>query len=192
MRNHDENESAGRTPLSTEDLAGQDTEGRDVPVYPGEAAGDLSGGADEGVPGRDDADETVSGRYDEGLAGRDDDVTAVPGAGGVTGGAGDQSTAREAVEPDAGDDQPLLSADETERYRTAWGEIQGRFVDDPKDAVTSADGLVAELMQNLAGTFAAHKQDLEGQWQRGDEVATEDLRMALQQYRSFFNRLLKT
>ncbi|WP_405982564.1 hypothetical protein [Streptomyces sp. NBC_00158] len=96
------------------------------------------------------------------------------------------------AEPDTGDGQPLLAAGDAERYRTQWAEIQGRFVDDPKDAVTSADGLVAEVMQDLAGTFAEHKQDLEGQWRRGDRVPTEELRMALQHYRSFFNRLLKT
>lgn len=47
-------------------------------------------------------------------------------------------------------------------------------------------------MQTLAGTFAAHKQGLEAQWGRGEVVETEDLRQALQHYRSFVNRLLKT
>ncbi|WP_262371142.1 hypothetical protein [Streptomyces sp. WAC01526] len=56
----------------------------------------------------------------------------------------------------------------------------------------AADALVAEVMQLLATTFADHKQGLEGQWHRGEEVATEDLRLALRQYRSFFDRLLST
>ncbi|MFG2875467.1 hypothetical protein ACGFYU_10740 [Streptomyces sp. NPDC048337] len=51
---------------------------------------------------------------------------------------------------------------------------------------------MAEVMQNLAGTFAAHKQEVEGRWQSGEDVATEDLRPALRHYRTFFNRLPKT
>ncbi|MCX4545452.1 hypothetical protein [Streptomyces sp. NBC_01565] len=90
------------------------------------------------------------------------------------------------------EDEPLLDAAEAERYRTKWNEVQGQFVDDPQDAVRSADGLVAEVMQDLARTFATHKEDLEGQWGKGEQVATEDLRLALQRYRSFFNRLLRT
>ncbi|MEV6580352.1 hypothetical protein AB0M92_19550 [Streptomyces sp. NPDC051582] len=94
--------------------------------------------------------------------------------------------------PGEGVDQPLLDGKEAEEYRTTWREIQGRFVDDPQEAVRSADTLVAEVMQTLARSFADHKQTLVDQWGRGEEVATEDLRLALQRYRSFFNRLLNT
>ncbi|MFD7527918.1 MULTISPECIES: hypothetical protein [unclassified Streptomyces] len=66
------------------------------------------------------------------------------------------------------------------------------FVDDPREAVGAADTLVAEVMQALATTFSERKQGLEGQWKRGEQVPTEELRVALQRYRSFFNRLLKT
>ncbi|AZM87440.1 hypothetical protein [Streptomyces sp. W1SF4] len=179
MRTHDANTSAGHTPLSTEDLAGTGgADGRGAPVYPGEASPDT--GTDAGTDAGAERDGGLAGT---GLAGRDDEGLAAQD---------EEPLGREPVEPDAGDGQPLLAAEEAERYRTQWAEIQGRFVDDPKDAVTSADTLVAEVMQNLAGTFAAHKQDLEGQWQSGDRVPTEELRMALQHYRSFFNRLLKT
>ncbi|MER5615154.1 hypothetical protein [Streptomyces sp. NPDC002215] len=68
----------------------------------------------------------------------------------------------------------------------------GRLLGDPREAVSAADTLVAEVMQALARTFPDHKQGLEGQWQRGEEVPTEELRVALQRYRSFFNRLLNT
>lgn len=47
-------------------------------------------------------------------------------------------------------------------------------------------------MRTLASSFSTHKRELEGQWDRGERVPTEDLRLALQRYRSFFNRLLKT
>lgn len=92
---------------------------------------------------------------------------------------------------DEATDEPLLGS-EQEKFRSRWQQIQGDFVDDPREAVGAADTLVAEVMQALARTFSDHKQALEGQWQRGEEAATEDLRVALQRYRSFFNRLLKT
>ncbi|AWZ04478.1 MULTISPECIES: hypothetical protein [unclassified Streptomyces] len=90
------------------------------------------------------------------------------------------------------DTAPLLGAQQAEDLRIRWQQIQQGFVDDPKQSVLAADGLVAEVMQLLATTFADHKQGLEGQWHRGEEVATEDLRLALRQYRSFFDRLLST
>jgi hypothetical protein len=85
---------------------------------------------------------------------------------------------------------PLLVADETHTFRSRWDAIQTGFVDEPRHAVEQADGLVAEVMKRLAETFADERSKLEGQWSRGDNVSTEDLRLALQRYRSFFDRLL--
>ncbi|WDT58500.1 hypothetical protein [Streptomyces sp. G7(2002)] len=93
--------------------------------------------------------------------------------------------------PSEGSDEPLLGP-EREDFRIKWQRIQGEFVDDPQKAVGAADQLVAEVMQALAAIFSDHKQGLESQWQQGEQVATEELRVALQRYRSFFNRLLKT
>jgi hypothetical protein len=56
--------------------------------------------------------------------------------------------------------------------------------------VEQADALVAEVIKRLADSFAAERSKLEGQWGRGDDVSTEDLRIALRRYRSFFDRLL--
>jgi hypothetical protein len=86
--------------------------------------------------------------------------------------------------------EPLLPADDIDDLDTRWTELQSRFVDEPRDAVQGADALVAELMQRLATMFADEREKLEAQWTRGDEVSTEDLRVALQRYRSFFQRLL--
>ncbi|MGW7464411.1 hypothetical protein ACWGJT_06810 [Streptomyces xantholiticus] len=86
----------------------------------------------------------------------------------------------------------LLTSQDEEGFRTRWQEIQNRFVDDPREAVHEADGLVADVMQTLATTFSQHKQELEGQWSQGGEADTENLRMALRKYRSFFNRLLSS
>ena len=102
-----------------------------------------------------------------------------------------EETPNEADGPAEEDDrQPLLAEDATSDVRDRWEQIQGSFVDEPRRAVEEADTLVAELMQQLADSFAQERQGLEGQWDRGDEVSTEDLRIALQRYRSFFDRLL--
>lgn len=85
---------------------------------------------------------------------------------------------------------PLLGQSEETDLRASWEEIQTRFVDDPRRAVEDADALVAGVMKSLAEGFAQAREQLEGQWSRGEDVSTEDLRVALQRYRSFFQRLL--
>lgn len=87
-------------------------------------------------------------------------------------------------------DAPLFASDEAEAFRSRWTEIQTGFVDQPRKAVEDADGLVAEVIQQLAQVFADERSKLESQWGQGDDVSTEDLRIAMQRYRSFFNRLL--
>ena len=84
----------------------------------------------------------------------------------------------------------LLDAAESGELGERWREIQTGFVDEPRHAVEEADALVADLMQRLAESFSRERQALEGQWDRGDDVSTEDLGVALQRYRSFFDRLL--
>jgi hypothetical protein len=85
---------------------------------------------------------------------------------------------------------PLLSVEEGKELHGRWDTIQASFVDEPRQAVEQADSLVAVAMKRLAEMFAAERAQLEGQWDRGDNVSTEDLRLALQRYRSFFGRLL--
>jgi hypothetical protein len=87
---------------------------------------------------------------------------------------------------------PLLPRQDAERFHVRWTDVQVGFVDAPRQAVEQADELVAELMQHLAKTFADARSGLEGQWDRGDDVPTDDLRGAFQRYRSFFERLLAT
>ena len=74
--------------------------------------------------------------------------------------------------------------------RSKWDTIQVGFVDEPRRSVQEADGLVAGTMKRLAEQFAAERSNLESQWDRGSDVSTEDLRVALRRYRSFFGRLL--
>jgi len=75
-------------------------------------------------------------------------------------------------------------------FRGRWETIQAGFVDEPRRAVETADGLVAEVIQELVRSFANERNQLEEQWSRGDQASTEDLRVALRRYRSFFDRLL--
>jgi hypothetical protein len=85
---------------------------------------------------------------------------------------------------------PLFPEADAEGYRGRWQEIQTRFVDEPQNSVREADSLVAEVVQKLATRFAEERETLENQWGKGTEASTEDLRVALQHYRSFFQRLL--
>jgi len=98
----------------------------------------------------------------------------------------------EPVESDGGAEptMPLFAADEGDRFRSRWMEIQTAFVDRPRESVEDADRLVADLMQRLTAQFSEERSRLEGQWDRGDDASTEDLRVALTRYRSFFERLL--
>ena len=85
----------------------------------------------------------------------------------------------------------LFSELEMGDFRSRWSKVQTGFVDEPRRTVEEADKLVAAVMQRLAEGFANERSGLEKQWDSGDNVSTEDLRLALQRYRSFFDRLLK-
>lgn len=85
---------------------------------------------------------------------------------------------------------PLLSETELTDLRNRWSDIQAGFVDEPRRSVERADELVASAIQRLAEGFARERASLEKQWESGSNVSTEDLRLALQRYRSFFGRLL--
>jgi hypothetical protein len=86
---------------------------------------------------------------------------------------------------------PLFTESEMGDFRAQWSKVQTGFVDEPRRTVEDADKLVAAVMQRLEQGFANERSGLEKQWDSGDNVSTEDLRVALQRYRSFFDRLLK-
>jgi hypothetical protein len=86
---------------------------------------------------------------------------------------------------------PLLSRTVTEELRTRWTAIQTEFVDEPRRSVERADALVADAITRLAESFATARSTLEREWDRGDDISTEDFRQALQRYRAFFSRLLE-
>ncbi len=104
---------------------------------------------------------------------------------------GDVSIAKAKTPSDAEEQlASLLSPEEVKDFRARWDAIQVSFVDDPRQSVGKADELVAMVMKRLAEVFAKQREILESQWSRGGDVSTEDLRLSLRRYRSFFSRLL--
>ena len=84
----------------------------------------------------------------------------------------------------------LLDDDQAERLRARWNEIQAKFVDEPRASVSEADALVSEVIQQILQKFNNEVHSLESQWNKGDDISTEDLRQVLQHYRSIFNHLV--
>jgi len=86
--------------------------------------------------------------------------------------------------------EPLFEDPESEKFRTQWLNIQSKFVDNPRESVREADELVENVLKSVTMGFHHRRTALEEQWKSGDDISTEDLRLALQRYRSFFDRLL--
>jgi hypothetical protein len=177
--------------LTTRDLA------------PGEAA--MAHGEAEAAPGGTDVPEGAQVVGSPGAR----EVDSRRGDGGGMERAGDGVETERAVEPagdaaagrgavpgsgglENGDTEPLMTDEMSTGFQRRWEEVQTRFVDQPRGAVEEADSLVANVMQQLAENFAQERERLEAQWARGEDISTEDLRVALQRYRSFFRRLLST
>ncbi|HZD06438.1 MAG TPA: hypothetical protein VE173_16115 [Longimicrobiales bacterium] len=104
----------------------------------------------------------------------------------------DVTPSEEVARGEIGTSTPLFPDDAREDLRARWEEIQAEFVDEPRRSVEEADRLVGETTKRLTESFAGVRHDLEDGWKRGGEVSTEDLRVALRHYRSFFGRLLST
>ena len=85
---------------------------------------------------------------------------------------------------------PLFEDHESQELRSRWESVQASFVDKPRRSVEEADGLVKDVLERLEDRFSGEHERLEREWSSGDQATTEDLRVALQHYRSFFERLL--
>jgi hypothetical protein len=109
----------------------------------------------------------------------------------VEGAAPDADVEGAAPDAEGGSEGELFPANERNELEQKWNEIQARFVDEPRGSVEEANALVSDLMDRLVSSFSEQRERLEGQWERGDDVTTEDLRMVLMRYRSFFGRLLE-
>jgi hypothetical protein len=86
--------------------------------------------------------------------------------------------------------EPLVPKPQVEELRARWSSIQTNFVDQPRKAVEDADSLVVGALKQIQESFAVQRANLEKKWRHGDDVSTEDLRVALQHYRAFFDRLM--
>lgn len=95
-----------------------------------------------------------------------------------------------AMKPEGEPLAALFDPDLCHDYRTRWSNVQIGFVDDPKRAVQQADELVAQVMKSLAESFARQRAEIEARMGEGEQGSTENMRVALRRYRSFFERLL--
>lgn len=86
--------------------------------------------------------------------------------------------------------EPLFETEEAKKFRSQWLSIQSKFVDDPRESVKQADELVASVLKSVTMGFSDRRVGLEKQWNSGENISTENLRVALKRYRSFFDRLL--
>jgi hypothetical protein len=86
--------------------------------------------------------------------------------------------------------EPLIPKQQIEQLRTQWNSIQTNFVDQPRTAVEDADSLVVGALKQIQESFVVQRANLEKKWRHVDDVSTEDLRVALQHYRAFFDRLI--
>jgi hypothetical protein len=113
--------------------------------------------------------------------------TAGVGAGGASATAAHHDTT--SADGDDGERAALVTRDRAESYGARWDSVKGEFVDEPRRAVADADALVGELLDELQELFKQQRTQIE-QGLDADETSTEDLRVALRRYRSFFDRLL--
>lgn len=170
--------------LSTADVANATA----TPVREDDARTDESAGLSDRAPQRD-PDESRRGAS---AAGSVAAATSAPPASApqASAPAASPSDSTAAAPAPGGDTAPLFPADQATSLRDRWTDVQASFVDEPRQAVKQADALVADVIQKLAQSFADERSKLERQWDRGEDVDTEDLRVALRRYRSFFDRLL--
>ncbi|RAO35191.1 hypothetical protein PSN13_02446 [Micromonospora saelicesensis] len=98
-------------------------------------------------------------------------------------------TSRPAGSTVAAEPATLLDTDTAQGFRDRWRDVQLRFVDDPQAAAGEAQSLVEEAIQALSSALAAQKNTLGG-WQDAGSADTEQLRMAVRNYRDFLDRVL--
>lgn len=117
------------------------------------------------------------------------DPTPAPAGYPEQGRAGTGQQAGGGHEPGNGTREALVPQQRSAAYSARWDEVKGGFVDEPRQAVSAADQLVSELLEELHELFRRQRHDIE-QGLDANESSTEDLRVALRRYRSFFDRLL--
>ena len=84
----------------------------------------------------------------------------------------------------------FIKQNQVEALQSRWQTIQMEFVDKPKGTVAKADQLIEEVIDRLEQLLTQKRDELKQEWGRSDEPTTEELRLALQHYRTFLNQLL--
>lgn len=166
--------------LRKDELTTADIAGRSTPT-PRQVRSEAQSRGPVPVPDRTDRTDRIAPdteRVQVPSTARDGEAAAANVSAGTRGNAAD------------GTSTALFPDDELHNFRARWDQAQTSFVDEPRRAVEQADGLVANVVQRIAEQFSNERAKLEGQWSKGDNVSTEDLRQALRRYRSFFDRLL--
>jgi len=102
----------------------------------------------------------------------------------------EQITQAYPVVTNTGSSMSLLTHEVSGPLRTRWPEIQGKFVDEPRTAVEQADTLVSDAIREITLKLTHEQSSIESQWKQDQDISTENLRKSLQNYRSFFNRLV--
>jgi hypothetical protein len=69
-----------------------------------------------------------------------------------------------------------------------WNEIKAMFVDDPRASIERAAGLVDDRVEELVASVRERQHSMRSAWQ-ANHAGTEELRVALQHYRTFWNSL---
>jgi hypothetical protein len=100
-----------------------------------------------------------------------------------------ERSSSERIASQSAGNRPLVRDPESLRQR--WESIQVGFVDSPREAVGEAENLVSSAIGEIANSFRQQRDGLETSWAQGQEPSTDDLRMAFQNYRDFFGRLLQ-
>ncbi len=149
------------------------------PVATDRTAGDRTTGD------RTSGDRTADDR----TGGHDGPTAAAAGASTTPSGSGAGSVAQTSQGEDSSGRERLMSTDRAASYGSRWDAVKGAFVDEPRKAVADADALVGELLDELQTLFSEQRQGIERSL-AADETSTEDMRLALRRYRSFFDRLL--
>ncbi len=96
---------------------------------------------------------------------------------------------------EAGADRPMTPEDAGAARRGAegidfeqrWSDIKAGFVEHPRESVEQADALVEEALTQL-GT---RRQSVVDRWKNADQDDTEQLRLALREYRAIFAQLVR-
>jgi hypothetical protein len=83
----------------------------------------------------------------------------------------------------------VWAPDRAEAFRQHLREVQARFVDDPQEAVSQAQSLVADAVRALAEALLAEQLSLDPR-KRVENPDTESLRIALRGYKDFLERVL--